>query len=128
MSDYVIEWEATGFPRQRLVVPAGFECDGASVPAVLEWYLGRETILPAAVPHDWQYAHAGRMPAGSHLYEHDAGGWVDAAYLWSRKDSDRFFARNLRFCAISDGRRRNAYRAVRLIGWRAWRAAERRGA
>jgi hypothetical protein len=124
-SAYVVEWEAGGFPRQRLTVPEGFECDGASVPALLEWYLGRERILPAAVPHDWQYAHAGRIPSSSHHYL-EAGQWVEANHVWTRRDSDRFFARNLRFCDIRDHQRRSAYRAVRVGGWIPWRQAERR--
>jgi hypothetical protein len=126
LADYAIEWQATGFPRQRLIVPEGFECDGASVPALLEWYLGREKILPAAVPHDWQYSYAGRIPASSHLYMTEAGEWAQANHVWTRDDSDRFFARNLRFCDIRDHQRRNAYRAVRVGGWLAWRRSERR--
>ena len=128
LSDYVVEWEADGFPRQRLIVPAGYEFDGASIPAVLEWYLGRDYILPAAVPHDWQYGFAGRIPADSHLYRDETGEWVEAGHAWSRKEADRFFARNLRFCDISDGQRRNAYRGVRIGGWIAWRKAKRRAA
>jgi len=125
LADYTVEWEADGYPRQRLVVPSGFECDGASVPAVLEWYLGRERILPAAVPHDWQYAHAGGLPPDSHLKRLDDGAWVPAEHVWTRKEADRFFARNLRFCDIRDHQRRNAYRAVRIGGWVPWRAAVR---
>jgi hypothetical protein len=126
LAEYSMEWQVSGFPRQRLVVPQGFECDGASVPALLEWYLGREKILPAAVPHDWQYAFAGRIPAGSHLYLADDGEWKRADHLWTRDESDRFFARNLKFCEIRNDQRRNAYRAVRIGGWIAWRRAERR--
>lgn len=128
LADYVAEWEVGGFPRQRISVPAGYEFDGASIPAVLEWYLGRDHILPAAVLHDWQYEFAGRVPRDSHLYRDETGAWVEAGHEWSRKESDRFFARNLRFCDISDGQRRNAYRAVRIGGWIPWRKAERRGA
>jgi len=120
-SRYVVEWQAEGVPRQRLIVPEGFECDGASIPALLEWYLGRDLILPAAVPHDWQYAFAGHLPPESHLYRDETGEWLEAHFVWSRKDSDRFFARNLTFCDIRDHQRRNAYRAVRLAGWIPWR-------
>jgi hypothetical protein len=126
-ADYVIDWTATGHPRQRLIVPAGFECDGASVPAILEWYLGREKILPAAVPHDWHYAFAGRIPPESHLQMAEDGSWIPANHLWTRDEADRFFARNLKFCEIRNGQRRDAYRAVRLAGWIAWRRAERKG-
>lgn len=120
LEEYVVEWQAEGVPRQRLSVPQGFECDGASVPAPLEWYLGRERILPAGVAHDFQYHYQGRTPIGSHEALQD-GVWTDQRYEWTRKESDRFFARNLRFCQISPGQRRNAYRAVRLAGRRPWR-------
>lgn len=126
LSDYVVEWQAEGYPRQRLIVPRLFVCDGASVPALLEWYLGREKILPAGVAHDWQYAYGGRIPTDSHLYLQQDGTWTEANYLWTRKESDRFFARNLRFCDISGHQRRNAYRAVRIGGRGAWRRGERR--
>lgn len=121
LEDYVIEWQAEGYPRQRIVVPKGFECDGASIPAVLEWYLGRDNILPAAVPHDWQYRHKGHVPPESHLYLTEDGEWEEADHVWTRKESDRFFARNLRFCDIRGDQRRNAYRAVRVAGWILWR-------
>jgi hypothetical protein len=125
-ADYVVEWEAAGFPRQRLVVPRDFECDGASIPAPLEWYLGRDLILPAAVPHDWQYVFAGRIPAASHLYLTPEGAWVPANHVWTRDESDRFFARNLKFCDVRSDQRRNAYRAVHVAGWIPWRRALRR--
>jgi hypothetical protein len=125
-ADYVVEWEAAGFPRQRLVVPRDFECDGASIPGPLEWYLGRDLILPAAVPHDWQYAFAGSIPAESHLYLTAEGTWVPANHVWTRDESDRFFARNLKFCDVRSHQRRNAYRAVRVAGWIPWRRALRR--
>lgn len=123
--DYLVEWQAAGYPRQRLCVPAGFECDGASVPALLEWYLGRERILPAAVPHDWHYAFAGHIPPGSHHFLNGEGVWAETNHVWSRLEADRFFARNLKFCEISDHQRRNGYRAVRLGGVLAWRRARR---
>jgi hypothetical protein len=126
-ADYRIEWEVAHFPRQRLIVPSRFVCDGASVPSALEWYLGREKILPAAVAHDWQYAFAGRIPDESHLYQDPADGlWKPAGFLWSRQECDRFFARNLRFCGIRNDQRRNAYRAVRLFGGVHWARAARR--
>ena len=123
LSEYRIEWTVSGLPRQCLTVPVGFVCDGASVPAFLEWYLGRERILPAAVPHEWQYAHTGNLPEDSHLYrDPDTGTWKPANHVWTREECDRFFARNLRFCCdIRNGQRRNAYRAIRWFGWMAWR-------
>lgn len=127
-ADFSIEWKSGFFPRQRLVVPAGFECDGASVPRVLEWYLGRENILPASLVHDWQYTYAGRLPWKTHFFLHpEEGHWEPIRYVWSRVEVDRFFARNLRHCPVCEirrGQRRLAYRAVRLFGGIHWRRAE----
>jgi hypothetical protein len=130
MNDFVIEWQAEGFPRQMLIVPAGFEYDGASVPRIVEWYVGRDALFAAATAHDWHYAHAGVLPEGSHLYQTANGQWLDTLYKWTRLEADRFFARNLRF-PLPDGRRirgdqrRNAYRAVRLGGAAPWARAQR---
>lgn len=128
ISDYTMEWSTEGYSRQRMIVPAGFQCDGASIPAALEWYLGRENILPAALIHDWQYTFAGKIPVESHLYRDPQDSlWKQADYIWSRRECDRFFARNLRFCChIRGDQRRNAYRAVRLFGWLPWRRAEKK--
>jgi hypothetical protein len=121
-AEYALEWTARGWPRQRLVIPSGFECDMGSVPAIAEWYLGRELILPAALPHDFQYFHVGRHPPGS-LFMLGLQGWQEQSPdpPWSRDMTDRFFARNLRFCDIRDDQRALAYRAVALGGWHPWR-------
>ena len=124
LRDYSVEWTAEGSPRQRLTVPAAFECDGASVPSVVEAYLGRELVLREALFHDWIYAHRGEVPAASHLYLDECSGeWRPTGFAWSRRDADRLFARLLESNTFvrGDHRRRNAYRMVRLFGWLAWR-------
>jgi hypothetical protein len=120
LQNFRVEWTADGFPRQALIIPAGFECDGGSVPAAAEWYLGRDNILPAAVPHDFQYYFQGKIPLESHLFwAHEK--WTPAYHIWSRDEVDRFFARNLQFCkGLSDKQRRRAYQAVHLFGGRSW--------
>lgn len=63
IAHYVIEW-APENSRLRIIVSAGLQCDAASIPAALEWYLRRENILPAPLVHDWQYVLTGQIRRG----------------------------------------------------------------
>jgi hypothetical protein len=115
---YVYEWSHQG-ARYRLTVPAGFQNDLASVPRVLWWYISPFDLGLAAVPHDWIYFHAGRLPAGS-FQRLEGNRWVDVHERWSRRDADRLFGRLMRDAHVDRTRRRRAYLAVRLLGWPAW--------
>ena len=126
LEDLNVEWEAEGYPRQLFTVPAGFICDGASVPKILHWYLGWSDILFAAFPHDFVYGYSGRVPSANHLYWHEGGNWREAGHEWTRDEADRFFARTLRFCGVAGHQRRNAYRAVKHFGGSAWRKGTHR--
>lgn len=119
---YAITWQSPGAPLQRLIMKAGFECNGASVPAAAEWIVPREKLLKGAVPHDLLYEYQGVLPVGLHGYRDDAGVWRPVTrYTWSRRDSDRFFARCLTFADhLEDWQRSAAYLAVRVGGCRAW--------
>jgi len=119
-ADFSYTWKVDGFPEQKLVVPSGFICDGASVPKILHWYLGWDEILIAAIPHDWLYAFGGAVPETSHFYV-TVEGWVPTKHVWTRRDSDRLFSRMLRYCDVPGHARRNSFRAVRLFGRGAWR-------
>ncbi len=116
--DYVYEWQLDGRPPRRLVVPAGFVCDLTSVPRLLWWYISPFDLGAAAVPDDRIYAHGGRLPAGSDLVWRE-GEWVDHGRPWTRAEADRLFARIMREGGVSKTKRRRAWRAVRLFGWRA---------
>jgi hypothetical protein len=119
VEDYVYAWKKEGV-HAMLVVPAGFECDLASVPRILWWYISPFDLGSAVVPHDWIYEHRGHLPAGSHL-RLEEGIWVDVGLPWSRRDADRLFGRMMREANLRKRKRRRAYKAVRLFGWRAWR-------
>jgi hypothetical protein len=121
LEPYTYVWEVEGFPRQRLIVPAGFICDGASVPKALHWYLGWDEMLPAAIPHDYLYAYSGEIPVGSHHYLDEVWEWLPANHRWTRDEADRLFGRLLSYCPIPPRKRGVAYRAVRIGGGAAWR-------
>jgi hypothetical protein len=52
VEDYVYAWKKEGV-HAMLIVPAGFECDLASVPRILSWYISPFDLGSAVVPHDW---------------------------------------------------------------------------
>lgn len=128
VDDYRIVWEHEG-KWHMLTIPAGFVCDGNSVPwfgrplIPGDWTLGIEAVLA----HDYLYHKRGRLDEREYLVEIDPGVWVDPLYIgdglrrpWSRHDADRLFARLMRDAGVSKWRRRAAYRAVRLAVWHSW--------
>lgn len=123
---YVYRWEKDG-ERYRVVVPAGFTSDLASVPRLLWVVISPFDLGAAVVPHDWIYAHGGRVPAGS--WQIGTGsGWADDERAWTRRETDRLFGRMMREVGVPRVRRRSAYLAVRLFGWVVWRRAAARAA
>jgi len=117
------EWEAAGYPRQRLVAREGFEFDGASVPRAAHAFVGRWDLgLYPPLWHDLLYRCAGN-PFRSEYLEHVRdldGQWVPAGHLWTRSEADRLFGRQMRDAGVAKWRRRSAYFAVRTFGGRAW--------
>lgn len=128
VEDYAYVWRAGGRTR-RIVVPAGFVYDGASVPR-LGWTLAG--ILPdgliraAACVHDWIYINKGRLDDGSYQeFNHQSQQWVRTRCDVTREEADRMFCRIMREAGLPKWRRRIAYRAVRLGGWIPWRRDNR---
>src|SRR5690606_37335397 len=93
----------------RITVPAGFEHDGASVPRLL-WTLSGAAPdglhRAAALVHDFNYRHRGRLPRGS--FQHYLPGparispaglvvydwaWYDCGEPVTRAQADRLFLR-----------------------------------
>ena len=94
----LIKWNG-----ERLLVPRGFESDGASVPRLF-WRLVFPTIDPqalrAAIAHDYIYR---TQPEG-----------------WEKEDADEMFYDLLIEDGVPKWRAWIAYQAVRLCGWCAW--------
>ena len=130
-------WQIEGV-TQNLILPHGFEFDGASVPS---WATLLSDILPfvdkietfgqhikAAAFHDYIWMYKGRLPEGAHI-AHIDGKWVDAAYnansgkpVWNFSTSNKLFARHLRELGIGAGTRRAMYWAVSSpVGYWNWR-------
>lgn len=109
----------------RILVPAGFTYDGASVPRWL-WSLSNLTpdgdIRAAAAVHDLIYAYDGTLPFGYHvMWYASAKRWVNCfGNGWSRKDADKLFLKIMKQAGIGETDRKRAYWAVRLFGWIKW--------
>jgi hypothetical protein len=101
--DLRVEWNG-----RELIVPAGFQCDGASVPRFL-WSSVSPAIDPrtlrAAICHDYLYRNA---PDG-----------------WTRKDADELFYDFIRADGLSWWASQKAYWGVRLFGTSSWRGEEK---
>lgn len=90
---------------RTLILPAGFESDGASVPRFLWGAVfpsGDHQALFAALVHDYVYR--------THPYG------------WARRDADKSFLELLKRGGISAWRAYCAYWGVRLFGVSAWAA------
>jgi hypothetical protein len=90
--------------KQRFVVPAGFTCDGASIPRILWTLVGhpfdkrwrRESVL-----HDWFYRTTG--------------------HGISRRMADQIFYYSLRDGGLRYTKALLMYLGVRIGGWVAWK-------
>lgn len=108
--DYFILEEAFGFYsptlEEKIVVPAKFDTDFASIPWFLRWWLSPTgKVRRAAVIHDFLYWYRKTL----------AEGGVDV----TRKLADRLFLQAME--AAGMGRVRYIYYAgVRIGGWWAW--------
>lgn len=88
---------------RRFAIPAGFECDMASIPRAARVAM-ETTDLGIVAPscHDYLYRYGG-------------------AGLYTRADADRLFRDLMAWDGVPWWRRWTAYAAVRVGGWAAWR-------
>lgn len=108
----------------KIVVPAGFVTDIASVPRPAWGFIlptGLHTA--AAVLHDFLYRT--NKPSGltkySYYFRFKDDHWEDISYhQWSRKDCDRLFIRVMREAGTAKWKRRLMFLSVRLAGWWGW--------
>lgn len=118
--DAVYTWchEVEEYDALRLIAPAGFRHDFASVPRPLWWFISPIDLGLASVFHDWLYQAGGRVTTMGRRSV-DAS-WVEIDEEWSRFDADRLFARMMREQGVSRLRRRTAFKAVQWFGGAGW--------
>lgn len=136
LEDLVYTYECSGVIH-RLTIPAGFTCDGASIPnwaVTLTWLLPFfDTIYPfgehllAAFCHDFIWMYRGQLPEGRYEYWNRLSQkWEDAAYLGGKpvltfKTSNALFAKQLRELGVGKKERRAMFLAVSTpIGYWNW--------
>lgn len=97
-----------------IVVERGFECDLASIPAILRPYVSNDDyrVRTPSILHDYLYKKRG-------MVVHATFSWVKNIKL-SRKDCDRLFCEALRFYGMSKTKAWLMWLAVRVGGWKAW--------
>lgn|SRR5574340_870527 len=96
----------TEFRWGAIRVPAGFLCDGASVPRIVRNLIDDDDLSEAAwLLHDYLYS---------------VQGVVSEFIRFTRADVDRLLnSINIRH-GVVPWKRRAVYAAVRLCGWHAW--------
>lgn len=97
-------------------IPAGFICDGASVPRIVWTGSGLTPdglLRAAALVHDWIYYHKGRV----HAYSLNRGMDIEGQMISvNREDADRIFLRLMLAAGMPGWRAKVAWRAVRIFG------------
>lgn len=110
----------------RIVVPAGFVWDQASVPRVFWSFISPFDLSPAAaLIHDWLYRWAGQIPEPSFQTQrlHHPDEWISVHREFTRREAEDIFQDSMRRSGIPLWRRRVASRVTRLTGFRAFRLA-----
>ena len=107
---------------ERIIVPAGFTFDGASIPRAAWSVVGLTPggpILAAATVHDLLYRFDGKLPPGCLLEREVAGDWRPLDYAFSRKEADAIFREIMRATGAFRGLQIwAAHAAVRVFGRR----------
>lgn len=122
--DYTYKWEKGGV-EYEIVIPAGFEYDGASVPRIV-WTLAG--IVPdglirgAALVHDYIYRYKGKFPPNRWFWRASGGDLapVESGKSLSRAEADALFYRIMREAGMSRYRAALAYVGVRAFGMLSW--------
>jgi hypothetical protein len=95
-----------------VVIPKGFEWDGASVPRVawslLGFYPGGIMLAPS-LPHDWGYIKKGRL---TDKFTGD--------FTMTRKELDDLFLAHMLEVGMPPKKAKRAYFFVRLLGGLVW--------
>jgi hypothetical protein len=102
----------------RLVVPALFAHDFASVPRLLWVLISPFDLGIATIFHDWLYVNEGEVETLA--WDGEKSTWNVLTDAWSRFDSDRLLARIMREQNVAKWRRRAAFRGVRWRGKKHW--------
>lgn len=97
LRDFIIVWQTDDGIWHKLIIPAGFVTDVASIPLLVQLIFhmhGDGSVRAAAIPHDLLYqlkALLGEVPA---LWSLSVGGaWIHDSRPWTKSMCDKFFAK-----------------------------------
>lgn len=112
-AEYTYTPDEGAFDGFTLIIPEGFEYDGASIPKIF-WSLlgmGKDGMhRAAALVHDWLYIHKGEIVSS------------DGQLLpYTRKDADDLFFAMLKDASIVSWKAWVMYKAVRIAGQTVWK-------
>jgi hypothetical protein len=117
------------FGNLTLVIPRGFEYDGASIPRIARPFIDRQDLGEIGVlGHDFIYHYAGQMPPGSVLIRHESGlSEINfSTYTIPRSVADLVMVHGMELDGVARAVQATAYQGVRRFGWWPWWRAERR--
>ena len=113
VEEYEFEWGPED-ARKRLICPAGFEYDKASVPKMLRWLARPDGPWEAAALfHDRLYLFKGKLPLGEFQVCID-GKWHNDSSPWTRKQADKLLQMMGVLGGASTLQARRYYWAVRI--------------
>lgn len=120
--DFTFVWRRANGEWYKMIIPAGFITDIASVPWIVEVLgISRDgRIRTAAMPHDLGYQIKELMERVPVVYKWVAehGRYVHDRRIWPKRAWDKFFAKVMK--AYRTPLSRTTYWGVRLGGWFAW--------
>lgn len=110
-NDFDLDFTDDSGEQHHIHIPAGFVCDGSSIPRILWTFIGlhkdgknREPSLA----HDWLYMHEGRIPERT----------------YTRFEADRLYYDLLRAYNVDHKRAKRSFKGVRWFGGSHWKKTD----
>lgn len=122
VEDYYFRWSSEK-GNHVIVIPAGFQTDGASIPRPLWSLVGMYPdgmIRAAAVVHDFLYQYGGHIPMEYHQLSKHKFVWNSCRLVITRKQADQLFRHIMELSGIKSWRCTLAYHTVRIFGGGSW--------
>lgn len=111
--DFDLNFEDSRGEKHRIHIPAGFVCDGSSIPRVLWTLIGLhkdgKNREPSLV-HDWLYMHQGRIPERQ----------------YTRDEADRLYFDMLEAYGVPHTTAKRSFKGVQWFGSKHWRTIDDR--
>lgn len=115
--DFSYAWNQKG-ELYKIIVPAGFECNLATIWPGFWWIVSPFDLGPSVIHHDYLYEVGGKLTDKTFFkYNAETEKWEGINRKLSRKESDKLLVKIMKEYGISKAACRVVYFAVRLLGW-----------